>query len=94
MRKKVIWLVNEYNGPYVGSRTRQTVLSQLLEQRGYEVYIIAGSSDYKSGENSLKKGEPFRNVEYDGAHFIIIRTNRYRRSPERVLISLQFQKQH
>lgn len=91
MKKKVIWIVNEYNGPNVGERTRQTVLSQHLQEHGYEVYIIAGSSDYKGGPNYLPKHIPIKHEKFDGSDFYIIRTHDYKRNYERVLVSLEFQ---
>ena len=46
MKKKVIWLVNEYNFPDY-ERSRQTNLCRLLDERGYDAYIISGSSANK-----------------------------------------------
>lgn len=88
--RKVIWIVNEYNGPgYV--RTRQIVLSQYLKEHGYEVYIIAGSSDNKGEKNAISGNDLYRFVEFDGANFIVIKTSDYRHSYGRVLVALQFQ---
>lgn len=87
---KVVWIVNEYNGPK-GIRTRQTVLSQRLKEHGYEVYLICGSSDFRGGENAIQGNEKYRLVEADGAQFYVIKTSNYRRTYERVLVSLQFQ---
>lgn len=87
---KVVWIVNEYNGPK-GIRTRQTVLSQRLKEHGYEVYLICGSSDFRGGENAIQGNEKYRLVEADGAQFFVIKTSNYRRTYERVLVSLQFQ---
>ncbi len=89
--KKVIWMINEYNGPNAGKRTRQIVLAQYLMENGYEVYIVAGSADYKGGKNYLSKEEPCRIEEFDGVNFFTIRTEDYRRNYERVLVALQFQ---
>lgn len=91
MKRKVVWIVNEYNGPdHV--RTRQTILSQYLEERGYEVFIISGSADYKGGKNYISgKGEKIKFVKYDGAKFYVIQTSNYRSNVERVLVALQFQ---
>lgn len=88
---KVIWIVNEYNGP-TAIRSRQTVLSQRLEERGYEVYLFCGSSDNKGGKNSIEDGADFKFVESDGAKFYVIKTSNYRRTYERVLVAVQFQK--
>lgn len=90
MEKKVIWIVNEYNLPGF-SRTRQTVLSECLEERGYEVYLICGSTVHKTGRNSFAKGEMIRRVESDGATYFMIRTSDYHRSYERIMVALQFQ---
>lgn len=87
---KVIWIVNEYNGPD-GIRTRQTVLSQHLEEHGYEVYLICGSSDNKGGNNIIKNGKSLEYVESDGAKYYVINTPDYRRSYERVLVAILFQ---
>ena len=87
---KIVWIVNEYNGPDY-SRTRQIVLSQRLEERGYEVYLFCGSSDNKGGKNAIENGETFKIVESDGAKFYVIKTSNYRRAFERVMVALQFQ---
>lgn len=87
---KVVWIVNEYNGPK-GIRTRQTILSQRLKEHGYEVYLICGSSDFRGGENAIQGNEKYRLVEADGAKFYVIKTSNYRKTYERVLVSLQFQ---
>lgn len=87
---KVIWIVNEYNGPK-GIRTRQTLLSQRLREHGYEVYLICGSSDFRGGENAIQGNEKYRLVEADGAKFYVIKTSNYRRTYERAMVSLQFQ---
>jgi glycosyltransferase involved in cell wall biosynthesis len=90
MMGKVVWIVNEYNGPK-GIRTRQTILSQRLKEHGYEVYLICGSSDFRGGENAIQGNEKYRLVEADGAKFYVIKTSNYRKTYERVLVSLQFQ---
>jgi glycosyltransferase involved in cell wall biosynthesis len=87
---KVVWIVNEYNGP-TAVRSRQTVLSQRLEERGYTVYLFSGSSDNKGGKNAIEDGSAFKFVESDGAKFYVIKTSNYRRTYERVLVALQFQ---
>ena len=87
---KVVWIVNEYNGPK-GIRTRQTILSQYLKGHGYDVYLICGSSDFRGGENAIQGNEKFKLVEADGAKFYVIKTSNYRRTYERAMVSLQFQ---
>lgn len=90
MDNKVIWIVNEYNGP--GEiRTRQTVLSQRLEEHGYIVFIICGSSDNKGGKNRIEGKRPFEYVEFDGAKFYVIKTSNYHKNYERAIVALQFQ---
>ncbi len=89
--KKVVWIVNEYNGPG-GIRTRQTVLGQRLEERGYEVYLICGSSDNRGGKNSIEDSSKYQYVESDGAKYYVIRTSNYKKTYERVLVAIQFQK--
>lgn len=90
MKKKVIWIVNEYNLPGV-SRTRQTVLSQRLKEKGYTVYLICGSTVHKTGNNFLGKQEMFRKTESDGATYYVIKTSDYHNSYERILVAIQFQ---
>lgn len=88
---KTIWIVNEYNLPGV-SRTRQTVLSQLLEEKGYTVYLICGSTIHKTGNDSFKKAEKVRKVESDGATYYMVHTSEYHKSYERIAVALQFQR--
>lgn len=91
MGNKIVWIVNEYNGPNAGIRTRQTVLSQHLASKGYKVYIICGSSDYKGGKNYIENKVRYNSVNFDGAFFYVIRTSNYQHNYKRVLVSLQFQ---
>ncbi len=88
---KTVWIVNQYNGVNAGPRTRQIVLSQHLREKGYNVYIIAGSADYKHGPNYLPRKEKIRHIKYDGEEFYMIRTNDFHSNAERVLVALQFQ---
>lgn len=90
MKKKVIWIVNEYNFPDA-FKSRQTNLCAQLSAKGYDAYIISGSSDNKGGENRIRTHEWYRYVETDEAKGYIIKTWNYRRNYERVLVSLQFQ---
>lgn len=91
MNGKVIWIVNEYNGPNY-KRTRQTILSQYLEKCGYKVYLISGSSDYKGEDNYISNtSEKIKYVNADGAKFYVIKTSNYQRGSERVLVAIQFQ---
>lgn len=90
MGNKVVWIVNEYNGP-ITLRSRQTVLSQRLEENGYTVYILAGSSSNKDGNNYIEDESEYKYVEFDGAKFYIIKTSSYRSSYKRILVAIQFQ---
>lgn len=90
-KRKTIWIVNEYNPP-IQKRTRQIVLSELLEELGYQVYLVAGSKIHGQNYNLIKNKEKIREIEYDGAHFIVIKTGDYSSNVKRVIISLQFQK--
>ena len=83
-KKKVVWILNEYNGPNAGTRTRQIVLSQYLREKGYDTYIIAGSADYKHGPNYMDKSEKIKCVNYDGETFYVIRTDNYSSNIQRV----------
>lgn len=90
MRKKIIWIVNEYNFPDA-IKSRQTNLCAQLNSRGYDAYIISGSSENKGGENRILSKEKYKYVETDEAKGYIIKTSDYRRSYERVLVAIQFQ---
>lgn len=90
MRKKIVWIVNEYNFPDA-INSRQTNLCRRLNERGYECYIISGSSCNKGGENRLATKEKLRYVETDEARGYYIKTSDYKRSYERVLVAIQFQ---
>lgn len=91
MKKKVVWIVNEYNFPNA-FKSRQTNLCRQLILRGYDAYIVSGSVENKSGRNILLKKEKFRFVETDEAKGYLINTSSYRRNFERVLVALQFQR--
>ena len=91
MKKKVVWIVNEYNFPNA-FKSRQTNLCRLLILRGYDAYIVSGSIENKSGRNILLKKEKFRFVETDEAKGYLINTYSYHRNFERVLVALQFQR--
>lgn len=90
MEKKVIWIVNQYNFPDA-VQSRQTNLCAQLNARGYDAYIISGSSYNKSKDNAIKTNEKFRYIETDEAKGYMIKTSSYGRSYERVLVALQFQ---
>ena len=51
--KKTIWIVNEYNFPD-DVKTRQTILCNLLNQKGYDCFLISGSYAYKDGNQKIK----------------------------------------
>ncbi|MBQ3865753.1 MAG: glycosyltransferase family 4 protein [Clostridia bacterium] len=90
MAKKVVWIVNEYNFPDA-VRSRQTNLCRLLNLRGYDCYVISGSTSNKGRENKIPGKEKYLYTETDEAKGYFIRTSNYKRSYERVLVSLQFQ---
>lgn len=90
MKKKVVWIVNEYNFPDA-YKSRQTNLCRQLNLHGYDAYIISGSINNKGGENVLGKGEKYRFVETDEAKGYFINTASYHRNYERVLVAIQFQ---
>lgn len=90
MDKKVIWIVNEYNFPNA-VKSRQTNLCRLLNERGYDTYVISGSSMNKTNENVLSGNELYRYIETDEAKGYFIKTNNYHKNYERVLVALQFQ---
>ncbi len=87
---RVVWIVNEYNYPN-GNNTRQTNLCRLLNERGYDCYIISGSSGTKGGENKITDGKPYVYMETDEAKGYMIRTSNYKKTYERALVALQFQ---
>lgn len=91
MSEKVVWIVNEYNFPDA-VLSRQTNLCRRLNERGYDAYIISGSSENKGGENRIPDKTAYRFVQTDEAKGFIVKTSDYRRSYERVLVSLQFQR--
>ena len=91
MAKKVIWLVNEYNFPDY-ERSRQTNLCRLLDERGYDAYIISGSSMNKSVENKIKDNRKLVFVQAPEAKGYMVKTSNYSKTYERVLVALQFQR--
>lgn len=90
MRKKVVWIVNQYNFPDA-IKSRQTNLCSLLNSKGYDTYIISGSSYNKKKDNAIKTNEKFRYVETDEAKGYMIKTSNYGCSYERVWVAIQFQ---
>lgn len=90
MKKKVIWIVNEYNFPNA-IKSRQTNLCRLLNENGYDCYIISGSSHNKDGDNEINDNKSYKYIETDEAKGYMIKTSNYRRTYERVLVALQFQ---
>lgn len=87
---KIVWIVNEYNYPDA-IKTRQTNLCRRLNERGYDAYIISGSSSNRGLKNRLPANEPFRYVESAEARGYYIRTSDYRMNYGRVMVALQFQ---
>ncbi len=75
MKKKVIWIVNNYAGtPERGMQFRQYYLASALRQLGYEAFVISSSYHHlltNFPENGVadEKGVPFlwiRNTKYHG----------------------------
>ena len=91
MAKKVIWLVNEYNFPDY-ERSRQTNLCRLLDENGYDAYIISGSSINKKSENRITDNRKYVFVQAPEAKGYMIKTSNYEKTYERVLVALQFQR--
>ena len=90
MKKKVVWIVNEYNFPDT-LKSRQSNLCRRLNEYGYDCYIISGSTHNKGLKNQLSPNEKIRFVKSEEAKGYYIRTSDYKRSYERVLVALQFQ---
>ena len=90
MAKKVIWIVNEYNFPDY-ERSRQTNLCRLLDEKGYDAYIISGSSMNKSVANRITDNSKFVFVQSPEAKGYMIKTSSYSKTYERVMVALQFQ---
>lgn len=91
MAKKVIWIVNEYSFPDY-ERSRQTNLCRLLDERGYDAYIISGSSLHKETKNRIEDGKKYVFVQAPEAKGYMIKTSNYSKTHERVFVALQFQK--
>ena len=91
MQQKVVWIVNEYNGP-TEKTSRQTVLARLLSEKGYDVYLFCGSAEQKGGDNLISDSEKYKYVEGEEAKGYIIKTIDYHRGYERIIAALQFQK--
>ena len=91
MSKKIIWLVNEYNFPDY-ERSRQTNLCRLLNERGYDAYIISGSSMTKRVANKINDNRKYVFVQAPEAKGYMIKTSNYSKTYERVLVALQFQR--
>ena len=87
---KTVWIVNQYNLPQV-IRTRQSILSELLQEKGYKVCLICGSTNNKTGKNLLNSFEKIRIVNFDGSTYYMVHTIDYNNSLKRIIASLQFQ---
>lgn len=90
MKKKIVWIVNEYNFPDT-LKSRQSNLCRRLNERGYDAYIISGSAHNKTEGNRIEGNEPYLYVETEEAKGYIIKTSSYKNNYERALVSLQFQ---
>ena len=87
---KVVWIVNEYNFPDA-VKTRQTNLCSLLDMKGYDTYLISGSTVHKGGENRILSKEKYKFVQTDEAKGFLIKTPDYEHSYERVFAAIVFQ---
>lgn len=90
MTQKVVWIVNQYNFADA-VKTRQTNLCRLLNEHGYDAYIISGSTIHKGGKNRLDSKELLKYIETDEAKGFLIKTSDYNSNIKRVLVALQFQ---
>ncbi len=90
MKKKIVWIVNEYNFPDT-LNSRQSNLCRRLNEKGYDCYIISGSTQNKEGSNKLRSKEKYRYVQSSEAKGFYIKTSNYKKSYQRVLVALQFQ---
>ena len=90
MKKKTVWIVNEYNFPD-DENTRQTNLCKQLNSMGYDAYIISGSTENKGEKNRISGKEKYSFVSTEEAKGFMIKTSDYRNSYQRVLVSLQYQ---
>ena len=91
MTKKVVWIVNQYVYPDA-PKTRQSNLCRRLNERGYDAYIISGSSSNRGFINHIASDEVVKYIETDEARGYCIRTSDYKTSYGRVLVALQFQR--
>lgn len=91
-KSRIIWLVNPYCSPTI-MRTRQTVLSQMLEEHGYKVYIVCSSHIHGTEINLINDKRKYYRTTYDGADFIVIKTDGYvTNGKKRVIDAIQFQR--
>lgn len=87
MNKKIVWIVNEYNGPGFPC-TRQILLAKHLRESGYEPYIIASTSNNKYVEYR----DVVNHINYDGQNFIVIKAPDCNGTIKRAISSYFFQK--
>jgi glycosyltransferase involved in cell wall biosynthesis len=95
IKKKTIWIVNQYNFPDL-SNTRQTNLCSLLNERGYDAYIISGSSvfdssAYKNKKNRVTKKEKLKFVKTKEAKGFIIHSPDYYSQVQRIFSTIIFE---
>lgn len=89
-RKKIIWIVNEYNFPDE-KNTRQTNLCKYLREQGYKAYIISGSTSVKQRKKPMGPNEKIRYIKTDEAEGFYIKTSSFNNNYKRVLVAIQFQ---
>ena len=85
---KTVWIVNEYNFPD-DIKTRQTILCELLNDAGYDCYLISGSSNYKETANKVDGKAKYKYVETDESKGYIIKTKNFKHNYQRALVSFQ-----
>lgn len=91
-KKKIVWLINEYSSPVSSPLSRYFAFARLLEQNGYEVYVIVGSSQNKSDEHYIPLNGPLlKKMKIEGVKYVVVKRLVFRSSVERVLGSIYFQ---
>ncbi len=87
-----IWILNHHAvTPQIGGGTRHYDFAKELIRRGYRVSIFASSFLHYKCENILKEGEPSREEDIDGIHWIWIPTRPYKgNGKDRILGMLDY----
>jgi glycosyltransferase involved in cell wall biosynthesis len=79
-RKKVIWLVClNAQPPYCDTHLRHQKFAELLENKGYDVYIVIGSYLHYNGKQIFEhKKRPYIIKEYDGKKYVVVDVPSYK----------------